>query len=269
MAATALVCGFLVLGVRAATPAGNRAAARADARVLLGLLRLPAGATASAVEPAGDGGQLAAPAVGPPATRNAVGRHAWWRVPGDPAAVLAYVAAHPPAGSRAVITGPGVEGFAWRPRRGVLSTRWLIVHAVALAGGATGVRADAEVVWITPRPRSERIPAGERRLRVTAVGREAVITTRHRIDRAAWLLNRLPLAQPGAVNCPLNLGIRIRLAFRPARAVAVVETGGCGYVTLILRGRRRPPLTGGRGLVRPLARALHLRLDFFTPAASR
>jgi hypothetical protein len=268
--AAVLACGFLVLGVRAAAaPASHRAAARADAAVLLSRLRLPPGSSASAVEPAGDGGQLARPAVGPAATPNVVDRHAWWRVPGAPAAVLAYLGAHPPAGARRFLSGPGVAGFDWRPRRGVLSRRWVIVHAVALPGGSTGVRADAQVVWITPRPARERIPADERRLRITTARRSLVVTAPSRIRQAIRLLNALPAAQPGAVNCPADLGVTVRLAFRPHRAVAVVDPSGCGTVTLTLRGRRQPPLAGGRELVPRLARALHLRPDFFTPGAAR
>jgi hypothetical protein len=265
-AATALACGFLVLGVRAASaPANNRAAARADAAALLTRLQLPAGASASTVEPAGDGGQLARPAVGPAATPNVVDRHGWWRVPGGPAAVLAYVAAHPPAGAHRFLSGPGVAGFAWRPRRRVLNQRWLIVHAVALADGSTGVRADAQVVWVTPRPAHERIPAGERRLRVTVGRHSLLVTSRSQIRQVVRLLNALPAAQPGAVNCPADMGIRVRLAFRPRPAVAVVDTTGCGGVTLTLHGRRQPPLAGGRELIPRLARVLHRKTGFFSP----
>lgn len=263
------------------TPAGNRAAARAEAPALLGRLALPPGAAASATEPAGDGGQLAQPFTRP-ATPNLVDVHGWWTAPGRPDAVLAYVRAHPPSGSRPSLRGAGLQGFGWRPRRGVLSTRELVVQAVALPGGSTGVRADAEVVWIAPRPARERIPAGITRLRVTARHRHTVSAAR-RIRRVVHLLNGLPLAQPGAVNCPAETS-SVRLAFyrgHREEAVAVVEGGGCQDVALRLRGRRQPPLTGaafpgsGRAgsppLLRQLERALGLRLSrgsAATPARS-
>jgi hypothetical protein len=263
VAATALACGFLVLGVRAAaTQAGHRAAARADAATLLSRLKLPPGASVSGVEPAGDGGQLARPAVGPAATPNVVDRHEWWRVPGGPAAVIAYVDAHRPAGSRRFLTGAGVTGLDWGPRRGVLSQRRLIVQAVSLADGSTGVRADAQVVWVTPRPPRERVPAAERRLRVTVGRRSLFVTSTSEIREVIRLLNALPAAQPGAVNCPADRGAAVRLAFRPRRAVAVVDQAGCGDVALTLHGRRRPSLTGGRELVPRLARVLHLPPGF-------
>jgi hypothetical protein len=74
---------------------------------------------------------------------------------------------------------------------------------VRLADGATGLRADSQVVWITPRPASGRIPAGSRRLVLTTTRFGHVIqgplTVRSfgAIHRVIRLLNALPAAQPG------------------------------------------------------------------------
>jgi hypothetical protein len=136
-----------------ASPASYAAAARADAAQLLTRLSLPPGSTPSAGAPAAG---LADPAIGPPATPNVVDEHAWWVVPGPPAAALAYVDSHRPAGSQPAGTGSGNDvtshEFAWFPVAGVLATRELVVAVAALPDGSTGLRADSQVVWLTPRP---------------------------------------------------------------------------------------------------------------------
>jgi hypothetical protein len=155
----------------------NEIIAKLDAELHLSDLVLPASAERSDHEPAGDGGALAHPFSPPPPTPNRVDYHLWWVVLGEtPAALLKYVLAHPPAGSRAVSSGafelrghPAVYGinFSWpaEPRR--LATRALVVEMVQLPGGSTGVRADSQVVWIKVRPASERVPLGSRRLVLT------------------------------------------------------------------------------------------------------
>jgi len=85
-------------------------------------------------------------------------------LPGAPAQALTYIRAHPTAGStltgtdsgstRGVITSESLT-FAWPPITGVLDTRQLSITAVALTGTITALRADAQVVWVTPRPTSE------------------------------------------------------------------------------------------------------------------
>ena len=59
------------------------------------------------------------------------------------------------------------ETFSLPPVAGVLTQRLLGVTAVPLADGATAVRTDGEAVWLTPRPRWERIPAGVRSVVLT------------------------------------------------------------------------------------------------------
>jgi len=86
--------------------AANLTAARADAAVLLGEVSLPAGATPSASEPAGDDGRLASSDTGP-ATPNLVDDHAWWVLPGAPAQALTYIRAHPTAGSTLTVPTSG------------------------------------------------------------------------------------------------------------------------------------------------------------------
>jgi hypothetical protein len=153
------------------------------------------------------------------------------------------------------------------------NTRAIALVSLALAAtmavGCGGATATAST------PRSERIPAGARRLVVTAtkfrrtIQGPTTITSRRAISRAASLLNALPLFPPGTYSCPADFGLRIRLAFyrppassrAPPLAVAVIDPGGCGEVYLSLSGVRQPPLAGGRALVKRLSTVLHVKLD--------
>jgi hypothetical protein len=124
---------------------------------------------------------------------------------------------------------------------------------VGLPGQRTGLRADAEDVWITPRPASERIPPRSTSL-VVSVRRSGKVINgpftfirNMRIGAAAALINSLPAFQPGGYACPDDFGVDVRLVFRLAgasRPLAVpdVDPQGCGVVGLRLRGRAEPPL---------------------------
>jgi len=221
---------------------------------------LPAGATESSSEPAGDEGLLAHAGAGGPDTPNVVAAHAWWTLPGSRAEVMAYVRGHPPNGSALIASSSGgTRGltsfesatFAWPALPGVLSTRWLVLTAAQLPHGSTGLRADAQVVWVTPRPASERIPAGARRLSVSVTSalkgnfasqRPFSVTSAQRIERIVALLNSLPAAQPGTRACADDPGIRLRLAFHQPDAVATIDPYGCGGVELTIGGRAQAPL---------------------------
>jgi hypothetical protein len=273
--------GGAAAGARASA-ATNLAAAQADTAAAIAGLALPPGAIPSAVEPAGDGSVLANP-LSEPATPNLVDGHAWWIVPGSPAAAVAYVHAHPPATATCATPAPGgspsisyvTDQCSLPGRAGVLDERALLVVAVQLPDGTTGLRADAQAVWLVPRSASERIPTGARRLvvSVTAPGhphRQSVtVTSRPRIDRVRALLDALPLAQPGVRSCPAGFAVRVRLAFytrtgRTPLAVAAVDPMGCGGVNLTIRGRVEPPLTGlglpGASLVERIDAAIGVKL---------
>jgi hypothetical protein len=244
------------------TSASNRAAAASDAKALLSRLTLPAGSSQLPARPGWSGGcpcQL---------TPNLVDVHSWWEITEPIDQVVAFVESHQPPGSTLVGTGsgsgPGYSGqsvtFQWRPRPGVLSTRWLVISATSLPDGSTGVRADGESVWITPRPASERIPPAKRvRITVTRFERleqgPIVVRTPQRVRRLRALINGLPEYQPGTRACPLDHGVRVALAFFDGRAAAhpvaqaTVAAGGCGGVALQVRGRHEPTLAGPGNLV--------------------
>lgn len=250
------------------TAASNEAAAQTDAQSLLAQLELPSGAEQSADEPSGEDSLLARPGSGPPATPNVVDVHAWWLVPDTPKQVLAHIREHLPVEARHTLSGSlagsGVppnetEGFAWPPVAQVLSTRWLVVKVVQLPSGSTALRADAEVVWVTPRPASETVPLDAHLLRVSVLhtlgstprhaGHPFTLTATDKIDRIVALLNELPAAQPGTRNCPADFGVLMRIAFYPrprsaASAVAEIDPGGCRGVSLTLGGITQPRLEG-------------------------
>ena len=252
-----------VSAVAASESAANQDAAHANAVVLLGEVSLPMGATESSSEPAGDEGLLAG--AGGPDTPNVVETHAWWTVPGSRAEVMAYVRSHPPNGSALISSGSGSSRgsttfesvtFAWPAVAGVLSTRWLVLTATQLPHGSTGLRVDAQVVWVTPRPASEWIPAGARHLSVSVTSslkgnlapqRPFSVASAQRIERVVALLNSLPAAQPSVRSCPNDPGIRVRLAFNQPdttspSAVATIDPYGCGSVQLTIGGRPQAPL---------------------------
>lgn len=272
------------------TQSANRAAAKRDASALLARLVLPSGATPSPGEPAGDGGLLAKPAMAT-GWRKVADRHAWWTVPGDPSAVLAFIDKHAPAGSRWSGAGSFSDGasgtptlqavtFAWPTQGGELGQRQLAVGVVALSGGRTGVRADAQVQWIVPRPASERIPPTARMLDVTVASPGAAplvartFTGRRRVAGVAGLLDRQPILQPGnGYSCPAISAAQpvVTFVFRARRGAAVlaratvdaVASGPstpCDAITLTIGGRREPALLGGPAVVRGAQRLLGVRL---------
>jgi hypothetical protein len=249
-----------VVGSAQTSARSNRRLARADTAQLLTRLGLPPGAVRSGHEPKG-GGQVLAHPAGAAVTPNLVDRHAWWTAAGPPTALLSYINSHRPAGASLVSSGTVFGGravvfetFGWPATDGKLSSRSLVLEAVGLPGQRTGLRADAQDVWITPRPASERIPSRSTSLVVSvrkagkAVDGPFTFTKTIRIAAATVLINSLPASQPGAQACPAGFGVDVRLVFRLARvsqplAVADVNPEGCGGVGLRLRGREEPPLT--------------------------
>lgn len=198
---------------------------------------------------------------------NVVDGHAWWVLPGVRSKVLAYIRTHPPAGTTIAFSGSAAThgrttsesvAFAWPPIADVLGMRWLVITVVQIPGGPTGLRADAQVVWITPRPVSEAIPGGAHLLRISVNSviaanqphqRPLRVTSAHKIAQVIALLNSLPAAQPGVTSCPADFGISVRLAFYPTpratpSAVAEIDPQGCGGVGLTLDGRPQPRLSG-------------------------
>jgi hypothetical protein len=290
LVAMSAIVMFLALGaalawaMESATPkvysgsgeAANQRAGTRDAELLLGRLVLPPGARTSAREPPGGGSTLASPALGV-ATPDVIDRHAWWIVPGRPQAVLAFIEAHPPVGSRSSVSGSGsLRGvttswflrFQWPPITAVLQERFLTVGLVRLPDDSTGARADAQEVWVIPRSVSERISPSVRVLDVTLArprtrpSLSMAVTDTAKVSKIASMIDRLPTVQPGAISCPalpvdgpfVTFTFRVTqggraLAQASEPAWATEPTTACDPMTLTISGRVQTPLLGGASVV--------------------
>jgi hypothetical protein len=273
-----------------AVTAARRRRARADAKTLLGRVRLPAGAEQLSSEPAGDRGTLSRPATRPAITTTLVDEHAWWRVPGSAASALDYLEAHPPRGGKlreSASQGPGrgdvvsgYDGFAWPTVGRLLGSRELLVQVTNLAGGGTGVRVDAQVQWIIPRPVSERIPRGVHEVDVTraapgeAPSLEVKVISQHEIRALVAMVDALGIVQPGAYSCPAlpasgpvvtftfrasDEGTALASASEPASARE--PTTSCDPMTFSIRGHPQTPLLGGAAVVGKAGRLLGVHLQ--------
>ena len=248
---------------------GNKIAAQRDAKRLLSQVVLPAGAQSLAAEPSGDGGLLRGPFQIP--AGKLVDRDQLWQVSKPLDSVIAFVKAHPP--QDAPKTGPGggsVGGpgypsnktliFALPGISGRVSNRWLDITLVALPDGTTGVRADAQEIWIVPRPRTEVVPRG-----VREIGGSVHVVKKANVARIIRWFNRLPTVQPGVVHCPIAAlpSTTLTLSFRSASGAALARASfgirgpgnglistRCNPIAFSIRGKRRTPLIGGHFLLR-------------------
>jgi hypothetical protein len=244
---------------------------------LLAHAALPPGAVRLSTEPAGDDGLLVRPPQQPRA--EIVDRHGWWRVPAGFDSVISFFRSHPPSGTRsrgsASQRGPGSPDnlmleFDLAPRPGVISSRALTITAVALDGGATGIRVEALETWIVPRPAAEKIPAGVHEIDVTSARQGAApivarkVTAPAKVRRIIRLIDQLPIVQPGvgyscpAAPVPLNPIVTfdfLAAAAKPALARAQVADyghalGPCNAMSFSIHGHRQRPLVGDNILTR-------------------
>jgi hypothetical protein len=298
----------VVLSSTGQLPANERAA-RSDAAMLLSRVRLPSGVQRSDGEPAGDGGHLGQPADtvhsplpgGVSVSDTEVDDYAFWTTDASPQSVIAYVTKYAPAHTTPVFGGEmwaTVELLQWPPVTNVLGVRQLAVSAMQLADGKTGIRVDAQVTWIKPRPATERIPGGATKLLVSlppkaaadwrnaqGFGRFVLITSPARIRRATALLNALPLAGDVAGQWPIAPPLgwctpMLQLTFTrghhtPPVAVATIIQYGCSGVQLTINGHAQPALgippfpgsvTPAASLVAQLNVLLNLNLNVAAPS---
>ncbi|MGA2471328.1 MAG: hypothetical protein ABSG64_11630 [Solirubrobacteraceae bacterium] len=239
----------------------NEQAAQAEARSLVTNLKLPSGAVRSAVEPSGDNGTLsnATVTVQIPDGTSASG---WWIVPSSQQSVVAFLNANPPGTPSMHSDNNGVDvvGFTLPPVNGVLESQLIIVDVAPLAGGDTGVRADAQVSWVVPRPATERVPTATRLIRLRTVNESTgdqpsrwraptSIAAPLKIAAVVALMNRLPLDQQGMCfgGSPVRAVARLTFYGRnggPPLAVAKVYPVGCGGgVAMTIDGHAQPALS--------------------------
>lgn len=260
----------------------NLAAAREDARLLLGALPVPPGATPSVKAPPGTPPiLLRGPGRVLPTTKHS---WSWWTVPGEPQAAIEWMLAHPPAGVVGMGSGEAVAfesgeqaktaEFTWPEVPGVLTHRVLYAAAVPGPPGSSILRADALVIWFLPRPPEEQIPDS---VRVLEVADEHIPTKTTRllislprtVSRIASLIDGLPASAAGKVKCLDNRPNHyLRLTFRarpdgPVLAEAsqtLPALGDCQPLILRIDGKPQMPLGKGQAVYKALAPMLAAQL---------
>jgi hypothetical protein len=163
------------------------------------------------------------------------------------------------------------------------ASRQLLVNLVALTDGNTGVRADAQVQWIVPRPASERIPAGVRAVDITrgVPGRPPAIAVTvsapAEVSVIVAMIDRLPIVQPGGWNCPAQFAGSPRVQFvlrsaggavlaRAAEDADVVEpTTPCDPLSFSVGGHPETALLHGASFLHAVARLTRARLAVGRP----
>lgn len=261
----------------------NRRTAFADAHGLLDEVRMP-GAVRVDHEPRGDGGFLAHPASAP-GTDALADVHRWWTSRATVALVIADIEALKPARastghSFGTFSGPGHSGqmieFDWPARTGVLSSRAVVIEAVNLGDGMTGVRADAEDVWTVARPAGEQLPAGINRVTITSAVPDSTpivtldVTTLAQVAQIVSLIDSVQVAQPGWTSCPAEFAGApvITMTFRGGAELAAATvrdddgepSSECsGEIDLTLGGAPQMPLAGN--VIEPLQKLLGVNLD--------
>jgi hypothetical protein len=203
----------------------------------------------------------------------------WWKVPGQPPAVLKWLQAHeprpwyggghgsfgpvgepgdaPPAGHRpADVYQEWSDDFENFHEPAVIGAAQLIVEEIQNGAGQTFTRVDSLVTWIAPRPAAERVPASAKVVTITAepmagtaVPQRSPVTVTNpaTVARIASLINGLYRTRYACAPLPLTPD-RIELTFRAAPgglplATADADSGGCDNVRFSVPGvSSLPPL---------------------------
>ena len=240
-----------------------------------------------------------------PASPDLVTRTEWWRAPGQPPAVLAWVRAHLPAGftfsgsgsigqepHNVLETGmphPGVPGgnlrmwfdeFSRPVVPGVLATRWLLVAVASAGTDEVAIRVDSEVVWLPAKSAAKRIPATAKVVTIAAVpaigsvsahDQPVTVTDPAKVAAIAAVIDELPIFPPGSYNCPADRGGGIRLIFRAtatgrALAVASGDISGCGTVAVTINGKPMSTLAQATSMQRQVLMLAGIHWPGFPPA---
>lgn len=265
----------LLVGVLAATGCGaagigpaavlrsasqNRRAAEAEISALLGAVKVPPGAVRLNSAPIAFLG--AAPETeGSPDFITLTG---WWTVDASYATAVAWVRGHPPGalsidggGSSG---GPGIPAntsFRFGAPDTDAYTGATLLIELADMDGRTGIRVDAQGIWLPAKSPLEVVTKGTP---VTLVvlndtGGSTARTAPSRLldpadgDTVIADLNALRPSDGGARGCALDLGYRVLIAV-PAHGVDEVfnDDAACNLVLVTRGGRSLPTLTGSPAL---------------------
>jgi hypothetical protein len=148
----------------ATTSSSSHARAEAELATLLAGVRVPPGAERVSSAPV----TMLAQAPVSEASPNLLTLTSWWSVDMSFADALAWIQAHPPAGLTSSMGGqaggPGVPtnrslGYS-APSTTAYDGASVELELAAMGSSVTGLRADAEVVWLPAKPADEFVPAG-------------------------------------------------------------------------------------------------------------
>lgn len=253
-----------LIGVDFAATTGtgeNERAAQRDAATILRRAVVPTGSRRLATPPNRDLGS----ASSQPGTTALADVHAIWKVRESFGAVSAFESAHVPHGAK-----PAGNGFASGPTRSVqlmfsfpalhgrVSSRQLIVDVTPLGRGWTGIRVDAQDVWIVAREPGEKLPAGVRAVEVRSADKALVrrFTNAAEVARIVRWFDALPVVQPAVYHCPaIVFSPSVTLVFlgRDGAVLATVAgpygnglSGPCNPLDVRIRDVAQKPLVGGR-----------------------
>lgn len=254
----------------------RHALAAREAGRLIAAIRIPGEVTTAASEPESTTALAGlSRATGPLSVQRSSG----WSVPRSASAVRAFLAAHPPAGTR---PGPRrqLTFIASRAPDGVASAR-VALTVVPTGPHSSAVHADVLVRWLVARSSAERVPAGARDLEIARgpLGHAPVlvvhVTAPGRIARIRALLDRLAPVQPGRVyHCPAQfpevpvVSFVFRAGGAHSRVLAVATeqadvrspATACDAMHFTIDGRAQTPLLGGYRLLREVSGLLGRRL---------
>ena len=234
---------------------------------------LPPDAVVSRCSPASE---LSTIQVGGASPGFAVDRFRWWTSSLSPAQVLAFVTRHPPAGTTS--SGSGVVGdirsvtflgSAWPPSSGWPED----VVSVTAVGTGTGIRVDADAIWIPSRTAAETVPEDVDSVDVTLLYRPTdVHRTLGRADarRIGAALNKLAPSPPVYVSGGLagDTGHVDYLVFhtdrQPDIEVNLVVDGPWLGADVTVHGRQQP-LLGGYGTRGPQPRTVDAAITAALP----
>jgi hypothetical protein len=225
-------------------PDPNEIVAERSAAQLLDEVAVPAGSVRVSLAPAGT------PDLGSPpqetGVKELVDDHRLWIVPGSPQAVLSWFGTRPIPGS--LLVGHGSEGrystqqlsfeiFWLAPLGQVLPYRELMIGVAQDPAGNVVLRVDTQIVWAPTRPAGTFVPDTAARVVVTDTPEPDISDTigsprsRRSSDPAVVhhfvsVVNAMPEATDGVIDCPAFSGDRYTLAFESGTGVTL------GTVTL-------------------------------------
>lgn len=249
-----------------ASSADNRRAAEAELATLLGSAQVPPGAERVTGAPVA----FLAQAPQTEGSPNFISLTAWWLADEPYADALAWIQAHPPADLS--VNGGGYSGGPGVPANRSLSFRApdtpafsgaLLITELVDMGGRTGIRVDAQAIWLPGRPADEFVPSGTA---VTLVvqnhfGSPDVTTLMtKRLDGGDGNVviadvNALSVSDGGVHHCAMDTGYRVLIGVMITGIPEVFDLWeACNTVLVTRGGKALPALTADAALVQEITR---------------